>query len=228
ATLPQVIEFIEAQSYKAEVLVVDDGSRDRTAEIVRSFAAKYPNVHLLQPGRGGKGHAVKAGMLQAQGEYAFLCDADLAMPITELPKFLPPQRNSYQIAIGSREGVGAVRYNEPGYRHFMGRVFNGLVKLLAVPGFEDTQCGFKCFHCSVISDLFSMQTINGFGFDVEVLYIALKRGYKIVEVPIHWYYQPESKVHPLKDTIRMVRDMLIVRRNDQMGLYDSKVKGTTR
>lgn len=219
-TLPDVVDFVAAQPYKTEVLVVDDGSVDNTPKIVKAFAAKYSYIKLLQPGRGGKGHAVKAGMLQAQGEYAFLCDADLAMPVTELPKFLPPQRNGYKIAIGSREGEGAVRYNEPGYRHLMGRVFNFLVKIMAVPGFEDTQCGFKCFHSSVIDDLFSKQTIDGFGFDVEVLFVAQKRDYKIVEVPIDWYYQTESKVHPIKDTIRMVRDMLVVRRNDRLGVYD--------
>lgn len=214
------MEFVKSQEYEIEVLVVDDGSADKTPDIVKDFSVKHPYIHLLQPGRGGKGHAVKAGMLQCSGEYAFLCDADLAMPITELPKFLPPQQNGYQVAIGSREGEGAVRYNEPGYRHLMGRVFNLLVKLMAVPGFEDTQCGFKCFHRSAIDDLFSMQTINGFGFDVEVLYVAQKRGYKIVEVPIHWYYQTESKVHPVKDTLRMFQDILTVRRNDRHGLYE--------
>lgn len=221
-TLPEVISFVDGQDYKIEVLVVDDGSLDRTSEIVREFAAKFEYVQLLQPGHGGKGHATKTGMLRARGEYAFLCDADLAMPITELPKFLPPHENGYQVAIGSREGEGAVRYHEPAYRHLMGRVFNWLVKILAVPGFEDTQCGFKCFHRSVVHDLFSNQTIDGFGFDVEVLYIAQKRGYKIIEVPIHWYYQSESKVHPIKDTIRMVRDMLAVRRNDRLGLYEEE------
>lgn len=216
-----IADFVENQAYKIEVLVVDDGSHDRTPEVVKEFSTQYPFIRLLQPGRGGKGHAVRAGMGQAQGEYAFLCDADLAMPITELPKFLPPQRNSYQIAIGSREGAGAVRYNEPGYRHVMGRVFNWVVKVMAVPGFEDTQCGFKCFHCSVIGDLFGNQTINGFGFDVEILYLAQKRGYKIIEVPIHWYYQSESKVHPIKDTLRMVRDIITVRQNDRKGVYDT-------
>lgn len=220
-TLDFIADFVESQTYKTEVLVIDDGSHDRTAGVVKEFSRRYPFIRLLQPGRGGKGHAVKAGMLQARGEYTFLCDADLAMPITELPKFLPPQRNGYQIAIGSREGEGSVRYNEPAYRHLMGRVFNWLVKITAVPGFEDTQCGFKCFHCSVIGDLFSNQTLNGFGFDVEILYIAQKRGYKIIEVPIHWYYQSESKVHPIKDTIRMVQDIIAVRQNDRRGVYDT-------
>ena len=219
-SLAAIVDFLKAQNFESEVLVIDDGSSDRTPDIVKEFSAKYPFIQLLQPGRGGKGHAVKAGMLQVKGEYAFLCDADLAMPITELPKFLPPQQNGYEIAIGSREGEGAVRYNEPPYRHLMGRVFNWLVKILAVRGFEDTQCGFKCFHASVIEDLFQKQTIDGFGFDVEVLYVAQKRDYKIVEVPIHWYYQSESKVHPVKDTIRMVQDMLSVRKNDHHGLYD--------
>jgi len=219
-TLPKVADFVESQPYEAEVLVVDDGSMDRTAAIVEAFAAKHPAIRLVRAEHGGKGHAVKAGMRQARGEFAFLCDADLAMPITELPKFLPPRQNHYHVAIGSREAEGAVRYNEPAYRHLMGRVFNWLVKVVAVPGFEDTQCGFKCFHASVIPDLFVHQTIDGFGFDVEVLYIAQKRAYKIIEVPIHWYYQTESKVHPVRDTIRMFQDLIRVRQNDRLGLYD--------
>lgn len=225
-TLPKIAEFIEAQDYEAEVIVVDDGSVDCTAEVVKTFSTQHPVVRLIGVEHGGKGHAIKAGMLQARGEYAFLCDADLAMPISELSKFLPPQRNGYQIAIGSREVKGAVRHNEPFYRHLMGRVYNWLVKIMAVRGFEDTQCGFKCFHHSVTYDLFGHQTINGFGFDVELLYVAQKRGYKIIEVPIHWYYQTESKVHPLRDTVRMVQDMVTVRQNDLRGLYDQQPMAT--
>jgi dolichyl-phosphate beta-glucosyltransferase len=218
-----VAEFIQSQDYEAEALVVDDGSLDRTPEIVEECSKKYPCVRLVRAPHGGKGHAVKTGMLLAKGEYAFLCDADLAMPITELPKFLPPRQNGYHVAIGSREIIGAVRYDEPGYRHLMGRIFNGLVKILAVPGFEDTQCGFKCFHCSVIQDLFSHQTIDGWGFDVEVLYIAQKRGYNIIEIPIHWHYQTESKIDPVKDTLRMFQDIIKVRQNDWQGYYEQSL-----
>jgi glycosyltransferase involved in cell wall biosynthesis len=219
-TLPDVAEFIEAQDYQAEVLVVDDGSQDNTVQVVETIATEHPCIRVIRAEHKGKGYAVQTGMLQARGVYALLADADWAMPVTEIPKFLPPQQKGFQIAIGCREGKGAVRYNEPIYRHFMGRVFNGLVKLLAVSGFEDTQCGFKCFHHSIIRDLFNHQTIDGFGFDVELLYIAQKRNYRIIEVPIHWYHQTESKVDPIKDTIRMFQDILTVRSNDQQGLYD--------
>lgn len=227
-TLPNVMDFVEQQDYAVEVLVVDDGSTDSTPTIVQQFAAEHPYIRLLRPGHGGKGHAVKHGMLAAQGEYVFFADADWAMPVTELPKFLPPRQNGYDLAIGSREGEGAVRYNEPGYRHLMGRVFNFLVKVLAVPGFEDTQCGFKCFHRPVVQDLFTNQTIDGFGFDVEVLYIARKRGYKIIEIPIDWYSQAESKVHPVRDTLRMFQDIFDVRRNDRHGMYDQPEKTPLR
>lgn len=219
-TLPRVAKFAQEQDYQIEILVVDDGSLDETAQIADRVAFEYPAVRVVRAKHGGKGHAVRTGMLQARGRYAFLADADWAMPVTEITKFLPPRQNDFQLAIGSREGEGAVRYNEPSYRHFMGRIFNWLVQTIAVSGFEDTQCGFKCFHYSVIPDLFANQTIDGFGFDVEILYIAQKRGYRIIEVPIHWYHQTDSKVHPIKDTLRMVRDMLKVRLNDRRGFYD--------
>ncbi len=144
------------------------------------------------------------------------------MPIEELPKFLPPTLDGYDIAIASREVQGANRINEPYYRHLMGRVYNLLVRLLAVPGIQDTQCGFKAFRREVACELFPYQTIEGWGFDVEILFIAQRFGYRIVEVPVIWYYGAESKVNPVKDTLGMVSDLWQVRRNARRGLYDRK------
>jgi dolichyl-phosphate beta-glucosyltransferase len=158
-------------------------------------------------------------MLAARGDYLFIADADLSMPIAEVAKFLPPQLTGYDVAIASREAPGAVRYNEPEYRHLMGRVFNFIVKLLAVRGFQDTQCGFKCFRRPIALDLFGSQTINGWAFDVEVLFIAQQRGYSIVEVPIDWYYRANSRINPLRDSIEMVREVLRIRLNGWQGRY---------
>lgn len=219
-TLQAIMEYLARQDYPAEVIVVENGSTDRTADVVREFAREHPNVRLLTSSPRGKGLAVKTGMLAARGAYCFLCDADLSMPIEELAKFLPPVLDGYEVAIGSREAPGARRYGEPAYRHLMGRAFNWLVKLLAVPGLEDTQAGFKCFTADVAQDVFRRQTMHGFGFDVEILFIARKRGYRIVEVPIQWYYKAESRVEPVRDTFRMFKDVLKVRWNDLRRVYD--------
>jgi dolichyl-phosphate beta-glucosyltransferase len=219
-TLPQVVAFAEAQSYPIEVLVVDNASTDRTPEIVREIAASHPIVSSLQQPIRGKGAAVRKGVLEGQGEYLFMCDADLAMPIEEVSKFVPPALSDYDVAIASREAPGAVRYNEPWYRHVMGRVFNTIVRALAVPGIQDTQCGFKCFRREVARDVLSVQTISGWAFDVEILHIAQRRGYRLVEVPIHWYYGEGSRVSPVRDSWRMLREVLRIRRNGRAGLYD--------
>jgi dolichyl-phosphate beta-glucosyltransferase len=218
-SLPQVIDFIRQQDYVAEVIIVDDGSVDRTAEIVRHFQDEASFITLLQVEHGGKGHAVRAGMMQARGEFIFLCDSDLSMPIHEVPKFLPPRLDGYDVAIASREIKGARRYNEPAYRHLMGRVFNLIVRLLAVHGIQDTQAGFKCFQREAARQLFPLQTIKGWGFDVEILFIAQRHGMHIVEVPINWYYANRSQVRPIHDTYNMLREVLKVRMNAWKGLY---------
>ena len=147
------------------------------------------------------------------------------MPIEEVSKFLPPSLDNYDVAIASREVEGAVRYNEPTYRHLMGRIFNYVVKLLAVPGFQDTQCGFKCFRREAGLDVLSYQTIDGWAFDVELLFIAKQRGYKIVEVPINWYYRSNSRINPLKDAIEMFREVAGIRIQGWRGRYDQPVEG---
>ena len=215
-----MLAFAEARSYPVEVLVVDNGSTDRTPEIVRSFAAQHPVLSLLHQPIRGKGAAVRKGMLEGRGDYLFICDADLAMPIEQVERFLPPALSDYDVAIASREAPGARRFNEPWYRHLMGRVFNLLVRWLAVPGIQDTQCGFKSFRREVARDLFTTQVLDGWAFDVEVLYIARRRGYRIVEVPIDWYYGEGSRVSPLRDSWNMLREVLRVRANGRAGLYD--------
>jgi dolichyl-phosphate beta-glucosyltransferase len=218
-TLKTLDAFLDRQPYESEVLVVENGSQDLTAVVTEAFAADHPRVRLLREHGRGKGLAVRRGMLQAAGKLRFLCDADLSMPIEELSKFLPPRLADYDLAIGSREAPGARRFNEPVYRHIQGRVFSELVKRLALPGYEDTQCGFKCFRAEAATDLFAVQTFTGWSFDVEVLFIALQRGYRVVEVPIDWYYNSETKVRPLADPLRMLLDILTIRRNWRAGRY---------
>jgi glycosyltransferase involved in cell wall biosynthesis len=218
-SLKTIDAYLERQAYASEIIVVENGSQDLTDVVTEAFAADHPRVKLIQESGRGKGLAVRRGMLEARGEYRFICDADLSMPIEEVSKFLPPECEDYDVAIGSREVSGARRYNEPRYRHFQGRVFSGLVKIFALPGFEDTQCGFKMFRRSSAEDVFRAQVFNGMSFDVEALFIARKRGYKIIEVPIDWYYRAESRVQPILDPLRMLRDILVIRRNWQRGTY---------
>lgn len=218
-TLTRVSTFLQAQSYAAEVLIVDNGSADRTGEIAADFSRTHPDFRLLRDPRRGKGLALRLGMLAARGEYRFICDADLSMAIEDVSRFLPPALEGYDIAIASREAPGAVRLGEPAYRHWIGRAFNSLVRLLAVPHFQDTQCGFKCFRGEVAEDLFGVQVLDGWTFDVEVLFIGLRRGYRIVEVPIHWTFNPGSRVSPIRDSLSMFVDLFRIRRNWRRGLY---------
>jgi dolichyl-phosphate beta-glucosyltransferase len=219
-SLPKIISFVNQQEYPIEVVTVDDGSGDRTADVVRGFQKQAPFLILHQVEHGGKGHAVKAGMLRARGDYLFLCDSDLSMPITEVSKFLPSVIGDYDVAIASREIEGAHRYDEPAYRHLMGRVFNLIVRLFAVHGVHDTQAGFKCFRREAAQQIFRLQTIKGWGFDVECLFIAQRRGMRILEVPINWYYKDRSQVRPIQDTYHMLLEVLRVRLNAWRGLYD--------
>jgi dolichyl-phosphate beta-glucosyltransferase len=218
-TLGQVYEFLSRQSYSAEVVVVENGSQDHTFALAQDFASTHPQFKVLQNAQSGKGRAVRQGMLAAQGEYRFMCDVDLSMPIEEVNRFLPPTLEGYDISIASREAPGAVRYNEPYYRHLVGRVYNGLIRTLALPGLQDTQCGFKCFSKRAAEDLFPRQTLTGWSFDVEILFIARIIGYRMVEIPINWYYHPHSKISVVRDSFKMGLDLLTIRSNALRGLY---------
>lgn len=217
-TLEQIFRFLEQQSFTFEVIVVENGSSDRTHEVAQEFAKRHKSLLVIQSEKG-KGAAVQRGMLAAKGDYRFMCDADLSMPVEEIMKFLPPKLQDFDIAIASREAKGAVRYNEPSYRHWGGRGINFLIQTLILPGLNDTQCGFKCFRAAVAEDLFHRQTLNGWSFDIEVLYIARRHGYRIVEIPIHWHHFSDSKVSALRDAVRMIQDIFRIHANARRGLY---------
>lgn len=218
-SLLEIDSFLSVQPYEAEVIVVENGSSDGTTAVAEAFAREHSYTRVLHSPKG-KGAAVRLGMLAARGQYRFMADADLSMPIDEVGKFLPPTTNRYQVAMASREAPGARRYNEPVYRHLMGRVFNLIVRVLAIPQFQDTQCGFKCFTAAAAEDIFVLQSMDGLGFDVEAIAIGLARGYKVVEIPVNWYFDADSRVRPVHDTIRMVREVWQVRRNLKAGVYE--------
>lgn len=235
ATLATVMAYLEGRDYTYEVLVVDDGSDDNTCDVVETLAKDHPHLQVIRNPHRGKGYAVRTGMLRAKGQYILYSDADFSAPIEEIEKLLPYLEKGYDVAMGSREGEGAVRFEEPGYRHVMGRVFNTFVRMVALPQFNDTQCGFKAFRKDACNALFRGLHLYGdnagdvkgamvTGFDVEVLYLALKWDYRVKEVPVNWYYSPGTKVNPLKDSYRMFKDILKVRTNDVRGVYKKPVR----
>ena len=180
-----------------------------------------PQLLLISLSQPGKGNAIRTGMLAARGAYRFMADADFSMPVEEINKFLPQGKPVAPVAIASREAPGAKRVGEPFYRHLIGRIYNFLVRLLVLPGLQDTQCGFKCFSAEAAEAIFPLQRLEGWSFDVEVLTIARQLGFEIAEVPITWQFQPGSRVHLLGDSLQMAKDLLIIRRGKKKGLYDA-------
>lgn len=221
-TLEKIDRFLRDQPYEAEVIVVENGSSDRTVEITEAFAENHANVHLIKAAVRGKGLAVKVGMQAATGHYRFICDADLSMPIEEITKFLPPHVDGYDVIIATREGREAKRIGEPEYRHLMGRVLNWIIKITALRGIEDTQCGFKMFTREAAEDLFGVQQMVGVGFDIELLFVARRRGYKIKEVPITWYFDPDSRMRVIQDSLHVLLEIYAIRRNWLRGVYAKK------
>lgn len=211
ATLATVCDFLRRQPWDWEVRVVDDGSVDGTVRIGEALAAEEPRIVVQREPHRGKGGAVKAGLTSAAADYRFICDADLSMPIAEIVRFLPPMLTGVDVAIGSREGQAARRIGEPAYRHLMGRVFNLAVQWLALPGIDDSQCGFKMFTAHAVAAVFPYVTVDGWAFDVEALAIARARGLRIAEVPIEWHYRDESQVRMMRDGVEMLRELWHIR-----------------
>jgi len=223
--LEAVLACIRQRGWSAEVIVVDDGSRDKTAEIVQAFAANAPELRMLQnPGNRGKGYSVRNGVLHSLGEVVMFTDADLSAPIEEADGLLAAIAGGADIAIGSR-WLERTRQSirQPLYRQFFGRCFNVVTHAVMGLPFADTQCGFKAFTRAAAQTVFQLQTIERWGFDPEILFIALKRGYRVVEVPVSWAHDERTRISYLRDGTRMLQDIAIVRWNALIGRYSKSV-----
>jgi glycosyltransferase involved in cell wall biosynthesis len=226
SALASVVACIRERGWSAEVVVVDDGSRDRTAELVRAFAQDHPEVRLLQnPGNHGKGYSVRNGILHSFGEVVMFTDADLSAPIEEAEGLFAAIAGGADIAIGSRWLERARQtIRQPLYRQFFGRCFNAVTRAVMGLPFADTQCGFKAFTRAAAQTVFQLQTIERWGFDPEILFIALKRGCRIEEVPVSWAHDARTRISYLKDGLRMLEDIAIVRWNALLGRYSKQVE----
>jgi len=231
--LDTVVFYLSKQNYEWELIFSDDGSNDGTSEYLEDFVLhskkKFSqNIFLLKNIHAGKGPTVQAGMLAASGQWRLFTDFDQSTPVKEVEDLLL-YNNTHEVIIGSREIAGAKRNKEPLHRHLMGKAFNIFTQVLAIPGIQDTQCGFKLFSAQATQDIFSQLFVYGRqpsrqdaftgAFDVEALYLARKLHYSIKEVPIFWQHNDTDRVNPIKDSARMVRDILRVRLADLQGKY---------
>ena len=223
-SLARISEWVLSRSpqLSVEVLVVDDGSSDRTAAVAEKTAAGLGHAYrvLRLPRNRGKGAAVREGVLAAAGEQVLVTDADLSTPIEEVEKLLPHFQQGYDVVIASRSLKNSeILVRQPWHRQLMGKVFNRIVRLFAVPGIIDTQCGFKCFSRRAVEAIFPLCRVDGFAFDVEILYLARKLKLGVKEVPVRWIDSPRSTVSPLRDSARMFREVLALRWSDWRGAY---------
>lgn len=223
-TLERLHAFLSAQPMRYEIVVVDDGSKDNTCKVVEEHAQRISNLRLVrQLPNKGKGAAVRLGMLSARGQIRVMCDADCSMPPEQLPRLLAPIiACKAQIAIGSRYAEGAkTDVKQPLYRVLWSRLCNKVIQRSLVPGIRDTQCGFKAFTAETARDLFRRAKIDGWAFDLEILALARRRGYDIAEVGVEWKDDNRSRINPLKDMWKVIREALVIRKNLKTGVYNS-------
>ena len=224
ATLEKVLAYVRERGWDAEVIVVNDGSRDNTADLARRFAEKNPVLRFVEnPGNRGKGYSVRNGVMSSRGRVVLFSDADLSSPIEEAPRLFQALEDGADIAIGSRWLQAETQtQRQPLYRQLFGRVFNLLLRVSLGLKFKDTQCGFKAFKQSAARAIFPQQRIERWGFDPEILFLARKFGLNVREVPVAWGHSGETRIHPLIDGMRMFTEMLRVRWYDLTGKYEAK------
>ena len=227
ATLEKVLDYVHERGWSAEVIVVNDGSRDQTAEMVRGFTQRDDSVRLVEnPGNRGKGYAVRNGMLKARGEVIVFSDADLSSPIEEMPKLLAALAAGADIAIGSRWLRAELQTQRQSlHRQMFGRIFNLLLRIILGLRFKDTQCGFKAFTRRAAQTILPLQRIERWGFDPEILFLARKFGFRVEEVPVLWGHSGDTRIHPLADGARMFWELLRIRWYDLTGKYDGGAVG---
>jgi dolichyl-phosphate beta-glucosyltransferase len=220
-TLQRIAEYLPTLGLRTEVLVVDDGSTDRTAAVAESFREKLTGLRVLSNGTNrGKGFSVRHGMLEAQGDMVLFTDADLSAPIEESDKLLAALNNGYDVAIGSRAmDRGLISTHQSIFREFAGIIFNKIVRIVLRLPFVDTQCGFKAFRHERCRIIFQQQRIEGFGFDPELLYLARHHGLRAIEIPVRWGHSPATKVSMLGDSLKMFADIFTIRWNSMSGRY---------